>query len=215
MCAAHGAVAEPNDSDYNAYEPNDPAFVYGYGWHEPGLQSDIGVGVALGGGLSGFTDQTMRDTMSNQVGGLWDLRVSVGTHVPIGLDINYIGTAANVEALGQDNGTLVGTTVEGALRFNALPHYKFNPYVFAGIGYQRYDLRNDKLATSDSGMKNSDQLVEFPMGTGIAYRDRSGFTADLRGTFRAAAKSDLVVDPSGNKADLHTWEASGALGYEF
>jgi hypothetical protein len=216
LFAAHTAVADPVDADYNDYSSSDPAFVYGLGWNEPNLQSGIGVGVALGGGLTGFTDQTMRDTTSTDVGGLWDLRVSIGTHVPIGLDISYIGTAANVESLGQENGTLVGTTVEGALRFNALPHYKLNPYVFAGIGYQRYDLRDVQIAQSDSGMQDSSQFVEFPIGTGLSYRDRSGFTADLRGTFRAAADSNLMVDrEDGGHAALHTWEASAALGYEF
>jgi hypothetical protein len=54
------------------------------------------------------------------------------------------------------------------------------------------------------------------MGAGLSYRDVSGLTVDVRGTFRAAASSDLLIDPrTGNEADLHTWEASAALGYEF
>jgi hypothetical protein len=214
LFVARGAVADPYDGDYDG-PSQDPAHVYGYGWHEPGLQSDIGVGVTVGGGVSGFTDQAMRDTTTSKVSGLWDLRVSIGTHVPIGVDISYVGTAANVESLGRDNGTLIGTTVEGALRFNILPHYKINPYIFAGIGYQRYDLRSPNFAQSDSGMQDSSDFAEFPMGTGISYRDRTGFTADVRGTFRAAANSNLLTDTNGTKADMHTWEASAALGYEF
>jgi hypothetical protein len=29
---------------------------------------------------------------------------------------------------------------EGALRWNILPHYTWNPYVFVGAGWQRYDI---------------------------------------------------------------------------
>ena len=46
--------------------------------------------------------------------------------------------------------------------------------------------------------------------------DPSGFTVDLRGTFRAATDSTLLIDQSnGSYAKLHAWEASAALGYEF
>lgn len=189
---------------------------YSYAWSEPGLQSGVGVGVTLGGGISGFTDQSMRNTASSSVGGLWGLHVSIGTHVPIGVDLNYIGTATNMKPLGTDNGTLVGTTFEGALRYNILPHFSWTPYVFAGIGYQRYDLTSAHLAQSDSGMKSSDNIAVFPMGAGISYRDTSGFVVDLRGTFRAAMSSTLVLDPVTNKFDdLHTVEGSANLGYEF
>lgn len=188
-----------------------------YAWHEPGMASGIGFGLVLGGGITGFTDKTMRDTVSSDVGGLWDLRATIGTHIPIGLDISYLGTAANVNTLGgAPNGTLVGTTVEAALRYNILPHFAFDPYVFAGIGWQRYDVTNMNLPQADTGMKASDDVADFPMGAGLAYRDTSGFTLDLRGTFRADTSSTLVLNQStGTYADLHSWEASGALGYEF
>ena len=68
----------------------------------------------------------------------------------------------------------------------------------------------------ESGMSDSDNLIQFPMGAGIAYRDAIGITLDVRGTFRAASDSELVLDPaSGTYAPLHSWEASAALGYEF
>jgi hypothetical protein len=69
-------------------------------------------------------------------------------------------------------------------------------------------------------MADSDDLVEFPIGTGVAYR-RHGFVADLRGTFRATTEENLVLtNPAQSNTDntfapMHTWEASAALGYEF
>jgi len=188
-----------------------------YAWRESRLRSGIGVGVTIGGGVSGFTDRTMRDTVSSDVSGLWDFRLSLGTHLPIGLDLTYLGTAGNVRTLtGANNGTLIGTTAEAALRFNLLPHETFTPYVFGGAGWQRYDVRDMAFATSDTGIANHDNLLEIPMGVGFSYRDRTGFTADLRGTFRAVVTdTTLVSESNGATADLHTWEASGALGWEF
>jgi len=187
-------------------------------WHEPSLESGIGVDFALGAGVSGFTSKMMRDTITSPVSGLWDARMSIGTHVPIGIDISYVGTAANVRTLGgTPNGTLVGATFEVALRYTVLPRAPVTPYLFGGAGWQRYDLNNVRLATADSGMQQADSILEIPMGAGVALRTANGFTVDARGTFRAqATDSNMVVDASsGGHAKLHTWEASTLLGYEF
>jgi hypothetical protein len=54
------------------------------------------------------------------------------------------------------------------------------------------------------------------MGAGLSLRDVSGFTGDLRGTFRATTDSTLVLDGATNTyASLYSWEASAAVGYEF
>jgi hypothetical protein len=192
---------------------------YSYAWREEGLQSGIGVSATLGGGVVGFTEETMRDTTSS-VGGLWDLRVTIGSHIPLGLDISYLGSATNVDGLPTgESGTLIGTTLEGALRFNMLPHYAWNPYIFAGVGWQRYDVTEANVSLSDAGMNDQDDLLEFPMGLGLAYR-MGGLVADLRGTFRATTDEDLVLEnptspTSDDFARLHTWQASAAIGYEF
>jgi hypothetical protein len=187
-----------------------------YAWYDPYLVSGIGVGFTVGGGLTGFTDRAMRDTVSSNVGGLWDARASFGTHIPIGLDVGYIGSAANINTIdGNANGTLVGTTVEAALRYNILPHNTFNPYIFAGAGWQHYDVTNMHFAQSDTGMAPHDNMAEFPMGAGFGVRDVSGFNFDVRGTFRATTDSTLLQESNGNYAQLHSWEASGSIGYEF
>lgn len=203
------------DDMYPDEEDAEPS-AYSYGWQDARLRSGIGVGVTVGGGLSGFTDAAMRDVVSNDTGGLWDLRATIGTHTPIGLDISYLGTASSLQTLsGADNGTLIGTTVEGAIRYNILPHFDWNPYVFAGVGWQRYNVTDAQFAQSDTGLEDSDDLVEYPMGAGIAYRDLSGLVLDLHGTFRAAGDSTLLTEQTGDNAKLHTWEASAAIGYEF
>jgi hypothetical protein len=192
----------------------------GYAWHDNRLSSGVGISAILGAGVVGFTDRTMRSTTAD-VGGLWDLRVTLGSHLPLALDVSYLGSATNINGLptGQ-SGTLIGTTAEAALRYNILPHYTWNPYVFAGAGWQRYDVTNAQVSLADSGINNHDNLLEFPMGAGVAYRT-GGFVADVRGTFRATTDQNLVLttpalSPTSNDfAAMHTWEASAALGYEF
>lgn len=197
--------------------------MYSYAWSEPELPSGIGISTILGGGVTGFTDKTMRSTTSD-LGGLWDLRVAIGSHLPIALEIGYVGSATNINGLPSGNkGTLIGTTVEGAVRFNMLPHYVLTPYIFGGAGWQRYDVTQTSVSLSDSGMNSQDNLLEFPVGAGFAYRS-NGFVADVRGTFRFATDQNLVLNSptinltnptSSDFAKMHTWEASAALGYEF
>lgn len=211
-------VAQPAMTDSGTDTYGDDR--YTYAWSDDLMRSRIGVSAILGGGVVGFTDRTMRSTTSD-VGGLWDLRVTLGSHIPLGVELSYLGTATSLRGLpaGQD-GTLIGTTVEGALRYNVLPHFAWTPYAFAGIGWQRYDVTQAHVTLSDSGMNDHDNLLEFPMGAGLAYR-MAGFVLDLRGTFRAATEQNLVLKQpaaaptSSDFAPMHTWEASAALGYEF
>lgn len=192
-----------------------------YSWHEPLLSSGIGVSTILGGGVGGFTDKQMRSTTSD-IGGLWDLRVAIGSHLPLALEVGYMGSATNINGLPTGNkGRLIGTTIEGDLRYNILPHMPFTPYVFAGMGWQRYDVTNTSVSLADSGVADHDNLMVFPLGAGLAYR-LSGFVVDVRGTFRVATDNDLVLtnpaltQPTPNDfAPMHSWEASAAVGYEF
>jgi opacity protein-like surface antigen len=189
---------------------------YSYEWYDPRLTTGIGVGVQIGAGIGGFTDSTVNDLSSSEIGGVWQFRTTIGTHTPLGLDVAYNGTAYDLQSVGSLNtGTLIGTNVEGALRWNILPHYEWNPYLFAGAGWQHYDIADNQLSRADDGIGDQDDLAVFPMGAGISYRDTSGITGELRGTFRAAADSSFIQDSSGDNASLHTWEASAGLGYEF
>lgn len=190
---------------------------YSYAWTEPSLDSRIGIGLMLGGAAAGFTDPAVRDLLKTGVGGNWSARSIFGTHVPIGAELNYIGTAANLQSLGGEaNGVLIGTTFEAALRYNVFPHAQWNPYAFGGYGWTRYNVTEAQLAQADTGLREETDLAVFPIGTGIAYRDRSGAFADIRTTFRFATESDFIENRrNGGNAMLHNWEAGGSIGYEF
>jgi hypothetical protein len=121
------------------------------------------------------------------------LRVTLGSHTPVALDINYFGTSTNTKQLfaGQD-ATIIGSSIEGALRYNALPHATWNPYAFAGVGWQRYDLAGGTFDVTGTGMSVSNNSLEFPLGGGRA----------------------LLRETNGTYAAMDTWEASASIGYE-
>lgn len=205
------ASAQPRDES----TPTEAPGPYSYGWNEPSLISGIGIGFQVGGGVAGFTDQHVRDAVESNVSGMWEARAIVGTHIPLGLEVAYIGSTVDIQPLGTtQTGTLVGTGVEGALRWNTLPHYAWNPYLFAGLGWQRYDVRDVNFSLSDTGVADRDNLTVFPLGGGLAYRD-AGIMVDVRGTIRPATNADLVTETNGDTAKMHTWDVSAQLGYEF
>jgi len=214
VVACGAALAGPRIARADDEAPS----AYSYAWNESGLRSGYGISTLLGGGLTGFTDKAMRDTISGSVGGLWNLKVTLGSHIPLALDLGYVGTASKINSLASTKwGTLVGTTAEAALRYNILPHYAWNPYAFAGIGWQRYDLNGGTFTLADNGIRESDNSVVFPMGAGLAYRNESGLVLDVHGTFRANTNYGLVIESmsSSSYVPMHSWEASAAAGYEF
>jgi hypothetical protein len=215
LAGASVASAQPRDETTVTTVTVETPGRYSYAWTEPGLATGIGVGLQIGGGIAGFTSQTVRDTVTSNVEGMWQARAVFGTHIPLGLEVAYIGTTVDIKPLGTtQTGRLLGTEAEGALRFNILPHNNVNPYVFAGLGWQRYDVRNVNFNLSDTGVRDQDTLLVYPMGAGLGYRE-SGIVADLRGTFRPATGADLVRDDTGGTAKMHTWDVSANLGYEF
>ena len=188
---------------------------FSYAWTDRRMISRIGIGVALEGGVGGFTDGDVSDTLLSRGQGVWGLRMTFGTHTPLALEAAYVGTINSIDSLTDDNADLIGTAVEGTLRWNILPHYRWDPYIFAGAGWQNYNVNHADFVQADSGIADSDNLAIFPMGVGVAYRDRSGLTIDVRGTLRLAQSTDFIVDLQGNEVGLHTWEANAGLGYEF
>jgi hypothetical protein len=176
--------------------------------------TSYGLGVIIGGGVTGFTDHALRDATSS-VGGLWNLRATFGTHVPLAIEAAYVGSATGLTSLvGGAHTTLIGTTFETDVRLNLAPHFAWDPYVFAGVGWQRFTVDDRELDFSDTGIHTSDDLMELPFGGGLAFR-RGGLVTDVRGTVRATSGADMVTGRDGKAVSMNSWEASAALGYEF
>lgn len=178
--------------------------------------SGIGIALAAGGGASGFVSETLRNT--TDVGGDWDVRATIGTRSPIAFEASYIGSAQGINALGVDsNAVLIGNGAQGALRLNGTLNLPFQPFVFAGVGWRRYDLTNTNTNTSD--LQGSDDVLEVPMGLGIAGK-WNGLILDARGEYRATTNEDLLPRINANEtedghADMQRWGVKATVGAEF
>lgn len=186
---------------------------------EGGLLSGIGIAIAAGGGASGFTNDAMRDT--TDIGGDWDVRLTFGTRSPLAFEASYIGSAQSIDALGlDDDAILVGNGLQGAVRLNATVESTVQPFLYAGLGWRRYDLTNVDVNLSD--VRGDDNVLEIPLGIGVAGR-WSGLIVDLRGEFRATTNGDLVPEFTAESialgeedfASMHRWGVKATVGYEF
>jgi hypothetical protein len=183
---------------------------------EPMTLDSVGFSLAAGGGVEGFTGNTMRSTTTD--GGNWNVRAALGTRQYLAFEGSYIGSAQAIDALGLDrNATLVGNGVQGAIRINATTSMELQPFLFAGVAWRHYEITNADFNTSD--ISDSDDVVEVPMGVGVAFKTVGGFLVDARGEFRAVTDEDLVPSLSArnanDKASMHRWGVNANIGIEF
>ena len=186
---------------------------------ERGTLESLGFSLTAGGGVSGFTNESARD--ATQDGGGWDVRATIGTRKPLAAEISYLGSAQSIDALGiDDDAMLVGNGVQANLRLNMMVDSAVQPFIYAGAAWRHYDLTNTDTNTSD--VAGSDDVVEFPVGVGLAYRS-GGLILDARGEFRAATNEDLMPTLASNpglldnsdQASLHRWGINANVGFEF
>lgn len=181
---------------------------------EPFLER-YGVAFVLGGGVDGFTNDSLRSSTDD--GGAWNARAIFGTRDWVGFEAAYIGSAQSINALGLDgDALLVGNGVQGNLRLNLTKDSMVQPFAFAGAAWRHYNLQNQGVNTSD--VRDADDVLEIPMGVGLAYK-YEGFMLDARGEFRAATGEDLMPSLSGldgnSRAEMHRWGVNANIGYAF
>lgn len=186
---------------------------------EAGATSDrplsvIGVAASAGGGVVRFVENGARAV--TDTGGQWEARLTIGTRLPVALEAAYIGTAQNVNALGlSENAVLMGNGAEANLRLNLLPT-RVQPYLFGGVGWMHYSVRNTNVNTSS--IRSNDDIVTVPFGVGLALRLSRSVLFDVRGTGRATFYEQLfdqAAGATGQNDRLHSWNVAGKLGFEF
>jgi hypothetical protein len=177
-----------------------------------GIITDLGVTFGVGGGVTDFTGEEMRDMTGTA--GTWDARLVVGTHKLVGIEAGYVGSLQSIDALGMESDArLVSTGVDAAVRVHFLPG-EFQPYAFAGAGWRRYDVTNTN--TNTSSMADSDDLLEIPVGVGVAYTFKH-FNLDVRGSYRPTFDNDMVAGATRDdeRPTLDTFQVTGRIGWEF
>jgi opacity protein-like surface antigen len=180
-------------------------------------EQPLGVGVLVGGGVIGFATDEMIDLTT--VGGSWEARVAIGTQLPIGLELGYLGSAQGLDAIGlDDDAILLSNGAEAVARFNIVAEAPLQPYAFGGAG-----LRNYQIVNTDENVSNladSDNVFEVPVGAGVSFRVVEGLLLDVRGTYRFAFDDDLTApdlaeDEPDVGSNLNSWGASLRVGFEF
>jgi outer membrane protein OmpA-like peptidoglycan-associated protein len=176
--------------------------------------SGIGMGLSAGGGVIGFTDTQTRNNTND--GGTWEARLTIGTRIPIGLDLAYVGSAQGLTAAGlSTNAYILGNGAEADLRLQ-WPTGMFRPYLFGGIGWTHYSVqRSDVLGTA---ILHDDNIGTVPFGAGLAIGKVNGLLFDVRGTGRMAFDDDLLAglySGTGQDARLHSWSVTARIGAEW
>jgi hypothetical protein len=202
LAFAMNASAQDSDDDYDSPDKGRPKIVTGYG-----------MAAMVGGGVTGFTDGDLNDSVDT--GGAWTARLIFGTRSLIGAEAAYVGSAQDMNVLGLDsNAMLMSNGIEGLARVNLMAESPIQPYLFFGIGWKRYSLINEAFNTSS--VLDRDDVAEIPLGGGVAFR-WEGFVADARVGYAAAIDSDLIPtgDPEEDGLDLNNWSGNVRVGFEF
>jgi len=177
------------------------------------MHSRIGIEAAIGAGVTGFFARRAR-AFANP-GGSWEIRVTLGSRLPLAFEGAYVGSRQTIGMLGLErNGFMLGNGGEGNLRFN-VSRGPIQPYLFLDAGWTRYQLRNTQLRTADG--QTSDDVLQVPFGAGVSWRAHHAF-ADVRGTGRLMYNDSLldrVAGPPTGAGALSTWSFVGRLGWEF
>lgn len=171
-------------------------------------RSPGGTAILMGGGLGSFITERARDLTG--MSGAWDLRAVGGTRQVVGLEIAYVGSLTYLKGaeFGPDE-FIFRNGAEGSVRVNGPIVFTtglFEPFLFAGIGWNRYSLGNESDQTL---VRSKDDLMVLPVGGGLAGSWR-GLMLDARFTYRPAFDEDLFGDTG-----LATWGANLSLGGEF
>jgi len=184
-------------------EREDP---YSYAWSEKGLQWKIGVMLTMGLGTGAFSDRSTNDMAGSAV--VWSSRALFGSHIPLGLEAGFAASTWGFDTPEGTRGTVDGQTTDLALHWNVLPHSLITPYLFGGIGWQRYKASE---AVGVLGLSRSTEMPGYPLGGGVSYRTERGFVADARATYRSIVTPESL-DRLGFA--LSSWEATASIGVE-
>jgi hypothetical protein len=183
------------------------------------LVSGVGVAITVGGGVEQPASGTLRRAIGPAA--LWELRAAIATRLPLSTELAYLGTVSTIERAGAPAGTLVSTGVEVLLRANLSTSSRWRPYLLIGraLRYYRVTGAAPDKRSSPAGGSDRDVVLDLPAGVGCMLHLDS-VVVDVRGAFRAAMGSELVVaDPvSGQEAtyaESHSWSVTARVGYEF
>ena len=106
---------------------------------------------------------------------------------------------------------------EGNVRINAPLRrgaHLFEPYGYAGLGYQYFNIQNYNSNTGAlSSFNANDSVMTVPVGGGFAYAYKA-FIMDARAGWTATYYQDLLNTGVSNNT-LNTWSVGSKIGFMF
>jgi hypothetical protein len=198
--------------------PAPPAMASAEGVHarayEPRPLSGIGMGITVGAGVMDFWHQRARSFTDPGV--TWNATATIGTRLPVGLDLSYVGSSQNITLPGfSTDSYMLGQGAEAALRLQ-YPHGWVRPYAFGGIGWRQLSIRRQNLI--GTGFQDFDNQGTVPFGAGLAIGQVNGIMFDLHGTGRLTFDDELlsnVLQNQGEHGHTQTWDVTARIGGEF
>jgi hypothetical protein len=172
-----------------------------------GLMSPLGEYVLVGGGVTDFTEDAVKNRFD--MGGAWDLRLGIGSRVFVGGEVAYVGWLRAADGAGSD---LLSNGAEAVVRLQypyATGSWLVEPFVFGGIGWNHVSLRD-----AAPGLEDSDEIGVVPFGGGVTL-GYNRLLFDARFTYRTSFDDDLALAVTEGPADLEQWGVTAAVGYEF
>lgn len=195
---AEPPVPQPMPAPPPAEEPTTPPWYDTAGW-----------AVSAGGGADAFVSGGAENVTN--IGGGWNVRLTMGTKWWVGAEAAYIGSAQGVkDVLGlQNQATLIGNGLQANARFNMTRNYFVQPFVYSGLAWRHYNLTGSDFATAD--VADSANVVELPLGFGVAGYWRN-LILDARVDYRWAWGDRIVAVGDEDQA---RWNAMGNIGIAF
>jgi hypothetical protein len=172
-----------------------------------GLLTPLGEYVLIGGGVTDFTDDSVKDAFD--MGGAWDVRVGVGSRYFIGAEAAYVGSFRGAASGAND---VITNGAEGVLRLQypyARQGWLVEPFAFGGIGWSRLSVRD-----APAGAEDSDDIGVVPFGAGVTL-GRGHLLFDARFTYRTSFSEDLGAAPGASPASFDQWAVNASVGWEF
>lgn len=172
-----------------------------------GLLSSFGEYVLVGGGVTEFTEDDVKDRFD--IGGTWDLRVGFGSRFYVGGELAYVGSTQGADGTGPD---LLSNGAEAVVRVQypyVTKGWLVEPFAFGGIGWSHLSLED-----AAPGLEDTDDVGVVPFGAGVTV-GRGHLLLDARFTYRTSFDEDLALAAGQGPASFERWAVGASVGYEF
>jgi hypothetical protein len=176
--------------------------------------------VSAGLGVTDFTGRNAGD--ATDIGITYDVRVGYRLTPGLRVEGALFRSTQAIAALGLEaDADIVGTGLEGVVRYDFLSVAAFDlggvqmsPFVFGGLGYQKFSLSDEGANTSD--IAASDNTLVLPVGAGIGGT-RGALQLDARFTWRQTFDDQMFSARVGGDIDssLDQWSLTARAGLAF